>query len=114
MIQGSSDIALTPYGEELARDTRDGFDREEIRFQRIYSSPYQRAVKTAEIIAEHQNISVKVDLRVREMCFGKYEGDKISEIRNSKDQNLIYCFSKPSMYVSDETGDNFSDVYARY
>ena len=113
LIQGSSDIALTPYGEELARDTRDGFDREEIRFQRIYSSPYQRAVKTAEIIAEHQNISVKVDLRVREMCFGKYEGDKISEIRNSKDQNLIYCFSKPSMYVSDETGDNFSDVYAR-
>ena len=83
LIQGSSDIALTPY-------------REEIRFQRIYSSPYQRAVKTAEIIAEHQNISVKVDLRVREMCFGKYEGDKISEIRNSKDQNLIYCFSKPS------------------
>ena len=113
LIQGSSDIALTPYGEELARDTRDGFDREEIRFQRIYSSPYQRAVKTAEIIAEHQNISVKVDLRVREMCFGKYEGDKISEIRNSKDQNLIYCFSKPSMYVADETGDNFSDVYAR-
>ena len=54
LIQGSSDIALTPYGEELARDTRDGFDREEIRFQRIYSSPYQRAVKTAEIIAEHQ------------------------------------------------------------
>ena len=39
LIQGSSDIALTPYGEELARDTRDGFDREEIRFQRIYSSP---------------------------------------------------------------------------
>ena len=36
LIQGSSDIALTPYGEELARDTRDGFDREEIRFQRIY------------------------------------------------------------------------------
>ena len=63
LIQGSSDIALTPYGEELARDTRDGFDREEIRFQRIYSSPYQRAVKTAEIIAEHQNISVKVDLK---------------------------------------------------
>ena len=47
LIQGSSDIALTPYGEELARDTRDGFDREEIRFQRIYSSPYQRARKNS-------------------------------------------------------------------
>lgn len=113
LIQGSSDIALTPYGEELARDTRDGFDREGIRFQRIYSSPYQRAVKTAEIVAEHQDASVQVDLRVREMCFGKYEGDTISEIRNSGDQNLIYCFSKPSLYVADETGDNFSDVYDR-
>lgn len=112
LIQGSSDIALTPYGEELARDTRDGFAREGLHFQKIYSSPYKRAVKTAEIIAEKQNVTVQVDPRIREMCFGKYEGDKISDVKNGED-NLRYCFSKPSLYVADETGDNFADVYQR-
>ena len=67
LIQGSSDIELTPYGEELARDTRDGFEKDQIHFQRIYSSPYKRAVRTAEIIAEKQEASVRVDMRVREM-----------------------------------------------
>lgn len=113
LIQGSSDIALTPYGEELAADTRDGFARDGIQFQKIYTSPYQRAVKTAKIIAEKQPASVHIEQRVREMCFGKYEGDKISEIKTKGDQNLIYCFSKPSLYVADETGDNFSDLYGR-
>ena len=32
LIQGSSDIELTPYGEELARDTRDGFEKDQIHF----------------------------------------------------------------------------------
>lgn len=113
LIQGSSDIALTTYGEELAADTRDGFVRDGIQFQKIYTSPYQRAVKTAEIIAEKQPATVQIEQRVREMCFGKYEGDKISEIRTKGDQNLIYCFSKPSLYVADESGDNFSDLYER-
>ena len=112
LIQGSSDIELTPYGEELARDTRDGFEKDQIHFQRIYSSPYKRAVRTAEIIAEKQEASVQVDMRVREMCFGKYEGSKINEVQNV-DENITYCFHHPSLYVADETADSFQELYDR-
>ncbi len=112
LIQGSSDIELTPYGEELARDTRDGFEKDQIHFQRIYSSPYKRAVRTAEIIAEKQEASVQVDMRVREMCFGKYEGAKIKEVQKV-DENITNCFHHPSLYVADETADSFQELYDR-
>lgn len=112
LIQGSSDIALTEFGVELAQKTRDGFEKDGIRFQRIYTSPYIRAVKTAEIISEKQTADLIVEPRIREMCFGKYEGLPLKKIKES-DQNIQYCFTIPSLYHPDETGESFADVYRR-
>ncbi len=112
LIQGSSDIELTEFGVELAEKTRDGFVKDKVRFQRIYTSPYLRAVKTAEVINERQQASLIVDERVREMCFGKYEGLPLKKIKDS-DRNIRNCFSIPSLYEPDETGESFEDVYAR-
>lgn len=112
LIQGSSDIELTELGIQLAEKTRDGFERDGIKFQRIYTSPYIRAVKTAEVISEKQQAALVVDNRVREMCFGKYEGLPLKKIKDS-DQNVQYCFSFPSRYKPDEKGESFEDVYAR-
>ncbi len=117
LIQGASDIALTEYGEELARVTAEGFSRECIVFDRIYSSPLIRALRTAEIIAQRNlapavNGKIFIDDRLREMCFGKYEGERLKEIRQY-DQNIDNCFRNPSLYEADETGESFEDVFAR-
>ncbi len=112
LIQGSSDIELTELGTELAEKTRDGFAKDGIHFQRIYTSPYIRAVRTAEIVNEKQCAQLMIDRRVREMCFGKYEGLPLKKIKDS-DKNIQYCFSVPSLYKPDETGESFADVYER-
>lgn len=112
LIQGSSDIALTELGVHLAEQTRDGFFRDNIRFDRIYTSPYIRAVKTAEIINEKQQAPLLVDARIREMCFGKYEGQPIQKLKEI-DENIQHCFHTPSRYQADETGESFAEVYAR-
>lgn len=112
LIQGSSDIELTDLGIELAQKTRDGFEQDGIHFQKIYTSPYIRAVRTAEIINEKQHAPVVVDKRIQEMCFGKYEGMSLKKIKDS-DKNIQYCFSVPSKYQADETGESFEAVYAR-
>lgn len=117
-IQGSSDIALTDLGIELAELSRDGFVRDGILFDRIYTSPYIRALKTAEIVAEKtlrpdaQVPSFILDDRLKEMCFGRYEGMLLKEIR-TYDQNILNCFSNPAEYMADSTGENYSDVFAR-
>lgn len=112
LIQGSSDIELTPYGIELAEHTRDGLKRDGIQFDRIYTSPYIRAVKTAEIINEKQNAPVITDLRIREMCFGMYEGKNIKEI-TAADSNIRNCFSVPSRYQASGDAETFEAVYKR-
>lgn len=110
-IQGSSDIELTPYGMELAQKTRDGFVKDKIHFDRIYTSPYKRALKTAEIINEKQNSPLLKDSRLREMSFGVYEGQNIEELKKT-DENIRFCFSQPSKYVPKE-GETFDEVLTR-
>ncbi len=133
LIQGASDIALTDYGEELAEVSADGFLRDGIRFDRIYTSPLVRALRTAQIIAEKcaarggawedisaagqdaasaGGIELYVDGRLREMCFGKYEGTKLKECRQC-DENIDNCFRHPALYVADETGETYEEVFAR-
>ncbi len=117
LIQGSSDIALSDYGVELAEVTAEGFLRDGISFDRIYTSPLTRAVRTAGIMADkglapRAEPSFRIDDRLREMCFGKYEGQKLKEIRQY-DQNIDHCFRTPSLYVPDETGESYEEVFAR-
>ena len=112
LIQGSSDIELTPYGIELAEKTGAGFHKDHISFDRIYTSPYIRAVKTAETVAKLQSAPILVDDRIREMAFGSSEGQPIKEII-AADENIRYCFSTPSKYKAPAEGESFENVYAR-
>lgn len=118
-IQGSSDIELTDFGTELAELSRDGFARDGIRFQRIYTSPYVRALKTARIVAEKtfdgaltEENGFFVDDRIREMCFGQYEGKEIAKLKYV-DENIVNCFKNPDLFVADPTGESYADVFAR-
>lgn len=111
-IQGSADIELTEQGIEQAAAIRDAFAREGIRFRRIYTSPYVRAVKTAWMIAEKQDAPVLADRRIREMNFGKYEGGSLKYLSRT-DENIANCFRVPSLYRPDDTGESFAEVYER-
>lgn len=117
-IQGSSDIELTDFGVELAELSRDGFYRDGIRFDRIYTSPYIRAEKTARLIADKNRCETapepffRTDDRLREMCFGKYEGLKLSLLKEY-DENIVNCFSHPARYIPDETGESYEELFAR-
>lgn len=112
LIQGSSDIELTPYGISLAEQTRDGFADRGIKFDKIFTSPYKRAQKTAQTISEKQNCAVITDSRIREMCFGIYEGQNIKSLCDT-DPNVKYCFSVPSKYKAPEGGESFEELFAR-
>ncbi len=114
-IQGASDIELTDYGIELAQITAEGFYQDGIRFDRIYSSPLIRALKTAQIVADKTLVpggELILDNRLREMSFGKYEGLLLKEYRQF-DENIANCFDAPERYVADETGESYEQVFRR-
>lgn len=112
LIQGSADIELTEYGIELAEKTRDGFVRDGVHFDKIYTSPLKRAVRTAEIINEMHHADIVMDDRIREMHFGDYEGLHLDTAADT-DQNVRYCFTVPSKFVPKGEGETFEAVYDR-
>ena len=95
-IQGSSDIPLDAQGEDLARITGRALFQQGIVFQKVYSSPLKRAVRTAELVAP-QN-SIQTDVRLKELSFGPFEGHRVPELEKEEKNPFRLFHSHPEMY----------------
>ncbi|NMM61786.1 histidine phosphatase family protein [Clostridium sp. P21] len=75
--QGWCDGVLTKEGIEVAVNT--GLGLSNINFKAAYSSDLGRAVKTAKIVISENKVSTNLKLKelegLREVYFGKYEGE---------------------------------------
>ncbi|MCM8710092.1 histidine phosphatase family protein [Clostridium sp. SYSU_GA19001] len=86
--QGWCDGVLTKEGIEVAVNV--GLGLSDIKFKAAYSSDLGRAIKTAKIILNENRESGNLELKelecLREVCFGKYEGElesvKLKDILN--------------------------------
>ena len=114
VLQGSvSDTDLTVRGVRMAERTAEGLKAAGFAFDRVYASPYRRAKRTADIVANAQSLPVTVDARLREMCFGKYEGVRLVKGRYP-DENIRCFFEEPDRYVPQGAGaESFADVGRR-
>lgn len=106
-LQGRSDIELNDYGIELAEITSKALA--DVKFDEIYASPLKRAYKTAEIIRGNRNIEILTDDRLKEMCFGEYEG----RVTKTLPDEFWKFFDDPVNFVPTEGGESYEDVVAR-
>ena len=83
-ICGATDIALTEQGHEQAIETGKKILAEGIQVDEILYSPLQRAADTAKHISEITGIPARVEPRLKEQNFGKWE----STPRNGVDFKL--------------------------
>ena len=82
-LQGRSNHPLNEAGLSQANDVRERL--REVRFSAVYSSPLQRAVQTAGIIAP--DAEIVTDDRLIEMDYGPYEG---MDLRNPDPEVLAF------------------------
>lgn len=77
LVCGHSDVELTEKGirqaKILAREI------EELKVDKIISSPLVRADMTAKIIADYNKLPHYIDERLLEFDFGTYEGRKVDD-----------------------------------
>ena len=76
-VQGWSDSPLTPFGEEGIRELGVGLKAAGIPFKSAYSSDSGRTIQTMDIILREtglETIPYKRDKRIREWCFGSFDG----------------------------------------
>ena len=105
-LQGNTDIPLNENGRELARLTAKAL--KDTRLDLIYTSPLQRAKETALILKGDRDIPVIEDNRIREMCFGEYEGCIAKE-----NPDIWRLFESPEKYVAPENGETLNKLLGR-
>jgi isoleucyl-tRNA synthetase len=75
---------LTKYGEEIVRESAEKLkkkiDEHGQIIDLIFCSPLLRTKKTAEIVGKIFNIKPKVDLRLREVGFGIFNGKNLEKM----------------------------------
>lgn len=91
LILGQSESSLTKLGLEQVRNLRDVLKN--IHFEAIFSSDLERALKTAEIIAQERILVVKTSKLLREKRMGKYEG-KHTDILKEDNKKLVETYKK--------------------
>ncbi len=91
--QGWSDTPLTQPGIEVAEQLGKGLKQEGIEFTAAYSSDLGRARETTEIVLENNGqttLGYTEDERLREICFGTYEGASDEEMWDKIAHELGY------------------------
>ena len=73
-ICGATDIELTDLGKKQADRLGEIIRNGDYRIDEILCSPLIRAKETAQRIAAKTGLPLRVEPRLTEQCFGKYEG----------------------------------------
>ncbi len=106
-LQGQTDVPLSQNGVAQARLLAETWCNQKVHFDRIFSSPLQRARQTAEIIAASQGGTVEQDPVWSERHFGDLEGQLIEELRAKN-----VDFYQPYDPIG-QTGESQVDLYLR-
>ena len=77
-MQGHIDIGLNDAGQRQARSLARALQSE--RPAAIYASDLQRARDTAQAVADIHQLTVHIDIALRERCYGAFEGLMYDEI----------------------------------
>lgn len=105
LIQGMSDIPLNDKGIKQAGIAAEWFKKQNITFDRVFSSPLVRARKTAAIASGRTFEEVQPDARIREMDFGVDEGKPYPLIKD--------LFDAPEAYIPPEGAESIQELQKR-
>jgi len=83
---------------------------ENIKIDRITSSPMQRCLETVEVIAKSKKKRISIDKRLIEMNYGSWSGKKLSKLSRMKDWKVIQ--TKPSAFRFPQ-GESFVELERR-
>jgi broad specificity phosphatase PhoE len=107
--QGHQDGQLNDVGRRQARLLGESFPTVDA----LYASPLSRAADTAAEIAAAQNLVVTYDDRLKEICFGEWEGLTSAEIADrypDESRDFFAGIDRPR----GGTGETFVQVRARF
>jgi probable phosphoglycerate mutase len=111
-LQGRKDSELTDNGKRNAVAL--GERLYPTHFNAIYSSPIDRAVKTAKLIRSDREIPIRLEEGLKEINFGDWEGKVKEEIEQNSKQEFFDFWNAPHQYNHvPHNGESLSDLKRR-
>jgi alpha-ribazole phosphatase len=108
--QGWSDLPLNEVGLQQADALAVHLAGEQL--DAVYASDLERAMQTAQIIAEGHNQPVIADLRLREISFGDWEGLTFDEVR-ARWPGEVDAWLGDSLRIAPPSGETLAQVAGR-
>lgn len=106
---GSRDDALSPVGEVQATQLASALTT--LPIAAVYSSPLQRAYRTAEAIAAPHHLAVQVTPELRECNFGTWEGLSRAEVLD-QDAARLHAWERDAT-IAPPGGESFAAMQQR-
>lgn len=110
-LQGHGNSPLTEYGIDRAKELSKRI--EELDIDCIYTSPIERAYKTAVILKGDKNVEVKSHEGLKEMNFGDYEGRITEEVMKENPDWDITAIMKGNLDMRAPNGETLREVRER-
>lgn len=110
-LQGHGNSPLTEFGINRAKELSDRIKGIDIDI--IYTSPIERAYKTAFIVKGDKDIEVKVHEGLKEMNFGDYEGKITEEVMKENPGWDISAIMKGNLEMRAPNGETLGEVRER-
>lgn len=113
LLNGHRDTALTEIGIEQANQIANKIQEANLVFDKVYSSPLQRAYRTAEIIANRLQLPKpeKLDLLI-ERDYGIMSGQKVTDIEKLCSPNILKT-NTITYFLEAEGAETFPQVQDR-
>ncbi len=108
--QGQTDLPLNAAGRAEAARLSD--ELAGVPFAAVYSSDLRRARETAEILAAPRGTPVRLDMRLREISLGEWEGQLFTEIKVRYPAALAER-QRDSLHAYAPGGESIAQVAAR-
>jgi broad specificity phosphatase PhoE len=109
--QGQADPPLNALGERQAADTTQALRG--IQWSAIWSSDLQRARQTALVLSAQTGLPVRLDMRLREIHLGRWQGLQPDEIVKNDAETYSLWHTAPAM-VHAPGGESLRALHVRF
>ncbi|GAB4037586.1 MAG: histidine phosphatase family protein [Rubrivivax sp.] len=109
-LQGHTDVPLNATGLEQARRLRQALQGEAL--DAVYSSDLQRALQTAQAVAEATGAPLRAEPGLRERGFGAFEGRPIAELQQRWPEEWKRWHAREPGFAA-PGGETLQDFYER-
>lgn len=113
-FQGHDDTPLTEAGKQNLRDVAKEIENYE--YDIIFSSSLKRALDTSKLLAQQLRTDIRIDPKLKEICYGDWEGKEKDALRDhdvwKQRKQDKYNFTHPGAYNGVE-GQSYADIFER-